>query len=280
MTDPDIPPRTSPVSSSVSPSPAVPGVSLDLSGKVALVTGAARGQGARHARTLAGAGASVVLTDLLDAEGEALAASLRAEHDRPDVALFLRHDVASAEGWERVVADVLECYGRLDVLVNNAALWHTAPVGEETEERFRTLLSVNLVGPFLGIRAVLPAMRAAGGGSIVNISSTAGLTGIAGHSAYGATKFGLRGMTKSAALDVAAEGIRINSVHPGMIDTPMIAGVTGGGEDVREREYPKVPMRRIGTPEDVAHMVLFLASDASSYVTGAEFAVDGGLAAR
>ncbi|MDJ1138108.1 SDR family NAD(P)-dependent oxidoreductase [Streptomyces iconiensis] len=261
---------------------------LDLTGKVALVTGAAQGQGAEHARTLAAAGASVVLTDIQDADGEALAAEVCAANDRAggraggraDAALFLRHDVSSAADWERVVAAAVERYGRLDILVNNAALWHTAPVGEETEDRFRTLLSVNLVGPFLGIRAVLPAMRAAGGGSVINISSTAGLTGIPGHSAYGATKFGLRGMTKSAALDVAADGIRINSVHPGMIDTPMIAGVTGGGEDVRDRAYPNVPMRRIGTPDDVARLVLFLASDASSYVTGAEFAVDGGLAAR
>lgn len=257
-----------------------PAAALDLTGKVVLVTGAARGQGARHARTLTAAGASAVLTDILDADGEALAAEVCEANGRTDAALFLRHDVSSAADWEHVVDVTMERYGRLDVLVNNAGLWHTAPVGEETEERFRTLLSVNLVGPFLGIRAVLPAMRTTGGGSIVNISSTAGLTGIPGHSAYGATKFGLRGMTKSAALDVAAEGIRINSVHPGVIDTPMIAGITGGGGDVREREYPNVPMRRIGTPDDVAHMVLFLASDASSYVTGAEFAVDGGLSAR
>ncbi|MFF8283118.1 glucose 1-dehydrogenase [Streptomyces albus] len=258
----------------------VPPAPFDLTGRVAVVTGAARGQGAAHALTLAAAGARVVLTDIHEPDGESPADAAAAAAGRPDAALFLRHDVASADDWERVVATTVRRYGRLDVLVNNAALWHTAPVGEETEEGFRSLVSVNLVGPFLGIRAVLPAMRAAGGGSVVNISSTAGLTGIPGHAAYGATKFGLRGLTRSAALDVAADGIRVNSVHPGMIDTPMIAGVTGGGDGVREREYPAVPLRRIGTPQDVAHLVLFLASDASSYVTGAEFAVDGGLAAR
>ncbi|MEU5834694.1 glucose 1-dehydrogenase [Streptomyces diacarni] len=252
----------------------------DLSGRVAVVTGAARGQGAAHARILAAAGASVVLTDVQEADGAELAAAIGTATRRTDAALFVRQDVSRAADWDRVVATATERYGRLDVLVNNAALWHTAPVGEESEEWFRTLLDVNLLGPFLGVRAVLPAMREAGGGSVVNISSTAGLAGIPGHAAYGATKFGLRGMTRSAALDVAADGVRVNTVHPGMIDTPMIAGVTGGGERARERAYPNVPMRRIGTPEDVARMVLFLASDASSYVTGAEFAVDGGLAAR
>nr|CAP12610.1 dehydrogenase [Streptomyces olivaceus] len=253
--------------------------STDLTGRVALITGAARGQGAQHARTLAAAGASVILTDLDEKGAEAVCAEIRAASGRPDAALAARHDVASAADWERVVALATDRHGRLDVLVNNAALWRTAPVGEQDEEEFRTLLSVNLVGPFLGIRAVLPAMRAAGGGSIVNISSTAGLKGIPGHSAYGASKFGLRGLTKSAALDVAADGIRVNSVHPGVIDTPMIGAVTGG-EDATAREWPHVPARRIGTVDDVAGLVLFLASDASAYVTGAEFAVDGGLGAQ
>ncbi|MEU8764232.1 glucose 1-dehydrogenase [Streptomyces sp. NPDC048659] len=259
--------------------PAALARSTDLTGRVALITGAARGQGAGHARTLAAAGASVVLTDLDEAGAEAVAASVRAATGRPDAALALRHDVADAADWERVVARAVERYGRLDVLVNNAALWRTAPVGEQDEEEFRTLLSVNLVGPFLGIRAALPALRAAGGGSIINISSTAGLKGIPGHSAYGASKFGLRGLTRSAALDVAAEGIRINTVHPGMIDTPMIGAVTGDG-DATARDWPHIPARRIGTPEDVSGLVLFLASDASAYVTGAEFAVDGGLGAQ
>ncbi|MER7227809.1 SDR family NAD(P)-dependent oxidoreductase [Streptomyces rubradiris] len=262
-----------------SPVGASPPAAFDLTGRVALVTGAARGQGARHARTLATAGASVVLTDVDERGGAAEAEAIRRDLGRADAALFVRHDVSSAEDWARAVAYARERLGRLDVLVNNAALWRTAHVTEQSEEEFRTLFAVNLLGPFLGIRAVLPAMRAVGGGSIVNISSTAGLKGIPGHSAYGATKSGLRGMTKSVALDVAAEGIRVNSVHPGVIDTPMIATVTGTGDAARE-EWPHVPARRIGTPDDVTGLVLFLASDASAYVTGAEFAVDGGLAAQ
>lgn len=255
-----------------------------LRGRVALVTGAARGQGAAHVRTLAAAGARVVFGDVGEegeAAGQALADEVRADRQRADAAVFVRHDVTDAGDWDRAVALAKDRFGRLDVLVNNAALWHTAPIGEETEERFRTLVSVNLVGPFLGMRAALPLLRESGGGSVVNISSTAGLTGIPGHGAYGATKFGLRGLTKSAALDLAPEGVRVNSVHPGMIDTPMIAKVTGGGgsDAVRARTFPQVPMGRIGTPRDVASLVLFLASDASAYITGAEFAVDGGLAA-
>ncbi|MFG3252952.1 SDR family NAD(P)-dependent oxidoreductase [Streptomyces sp. NPDC048172] len=234
---------------------------FDLTGRVAVVTGAARGQGAAHARTLAAAGAALVLTDLDEAGGAAVAGEL-------DEAVFVPHDVASAAGWARVTDAARARFGRIDVLVNNAGLWRTAPVGEQTEEGFRALLDVNLLGPFLGIQAVLPALREAGGGSVVNISSTAGLTGIPGHSAYGATKFGLRGLTRSAALDLAPEGIRVNSVHPGAVDTPMIAGVEGAGA--------RVPLGRIGAPRDVTGLVLFLASDASSYVTGAEFAVDGG----
>lgn len=252
---------------------------FDLSGRVAVVTGAARGQGAEHARVLAEAGARVVLTDVAEAAGESLTEELCGEFG-DGAAVFVRHDVSSARDWTRVVDAAVQRRGRLDVLVNNAGVWRTAPVEEQSEEGFRQLLDVNLVGPFLGIKAVLPAMREAGGGSVVNISSAAGLKGIPEHSAYGATKFGLRGLTRSAALDVAAEGIRINSVHPGMIDAPMIESVTGGGADVRERDYPHIPLRRIGTPHDVAGLVLFLASDASAYVTGAEFAVDGGLTAR
>ncbi|GAA2071719.1 glucose 1-dehydrogenase [Streptomyces albiaxialis] len=238
---------------------------FDLSGRVVVVTGAAGGQGAAHARTLAAAGAALVLTDL-DEEGGAAVARAR-EQDGAE-AVFVPHDVSSARDWARVADEARARFGRIDVLVNNAGLWRTAPVGEQTEEGFRALLDVNLLGPFLGIRAVLPALREAGGGSVVNVSSTAGLTGIPGHSAYGATKFGLRGLTRSAALDLAPEGIRVNSVHPGAIDTPMIADVQGAGA--------RVPLGRVGAPRDVTGLVLFLASDASGYVTGAEFVVDGG----
>ncbi|MEV5879472.1 glucose 1-dehydrogenase [Streptomyces sp. NPDC052101] len=243
-----------------------------LDGRTVVVTGAGRGQGAVEARLFAQAGAGVVLTDVREEEGRAVA------EEFGDQGLFVAHDVTDAAGWRKVVDAGLEAFGRIDALVNNAALWRTAPVDEDTEDNLRRLLDVNLVGPFLGIQAVVPAMRAAGGGSIVNISSTAGLVGIVGHASYGATKFGLRGLTKSASLDLAPYGIRVNSVHPGMVDTPMVAGALGA--DAGSREWPNVPLRRMGRPEEVAELVLYLASDASSYVTGAEFAIDGGLTAQ
>ncbi|MFI6516164.1 glucose 1-dehydrogenase [Spirillospora sp. NPDC050679] len=238
-----------------------------LEGKVAIVTGAARGQGAAEARLLAEAGARVVVADVLE-EGREVAAEIG------EAARFVHHDVTDAASWAGAVAAATGAFGRLDVLVNNAGIWRTAPVDQETEERFELILRVNLIGPFLGIKAAVPAMRAAGGGSVVNISSTAGLRGIPGHSAYGASKFGLRGLTRSAALDLAPDGIRVNSVHPGAIDTPMVAAA---GFERGEGNYDRVPLGRVGVPEDVAGLVLFLASDASSYITGTEFAVDGGL---
>ncbi|MFF5936264.1 SDR family NAD(P)-dependent oxidoreductase [Streptomyces sp. NPDC012508] len=237
-----------------------------LSGKVVVVTGAARGQGAAEARLLVASDARVVCTDVREEEGRAVAAELG------DAGLFVRHDVTSAEGWREVVARAVASYGHVDALVNNAAQWRTAPVEAETYENFELLLRVNLLGPFLGIQAVAPALREAGGGSIVNVSSTAGLVGIPGHAAYGSSKFGLRGLTRSSALDLARYGIRVNSVHPGAVDTPMTAAVVAAG-----RDWSHVPLGRMGRAEEVGGLIAFLVSDASSYVTGAEFTVDGGL---
>ncbi|MDK9498387.1 glucose 1-dehydrogenase [Streptomyces katrae] len=241
---------------------------VSLEDKVVVITGAARGQGAAGARLCAEAGARVVVTDLREEEGRAVAAALGGQ------GLYVRHDVADADSWAGVVREAVAAFGTVSALVNNAALWRTAHVEEQSPEGFEELLRVNLLGPFLGIRALAPVLRAGGGGSIVNVSSTAGLVGIPGHAAYGSTKSGLRGLTRSAALDLAGDGIRVNSVHPGAVDTPMVADAVAG------RDWSHLPLGRMGRPEEVGELVLFLCSDASSYITGAEFAVDGGMTAR
>ncbi|AIY46335.1 glucose 1-dehydrogenase [Mycolicibacterium fortuitum] len=243
---------------------------VDLSGKVAIITGAARGQGAAEARLFAELGARVVLTDLLAEEGERVAESIGA------AARFVRHDVGNEIDWRTVVDTAMREFGRVDALVNNAAVCKVVPLAEQDTAGFEQMLRVNLIGAFLGMQAVTEPMKAAGGGSIVNISSQAGVQGLAGYTAYGASKWGLRGMSKVAAIELGPLGIRVNTVYPGMIDTPMIAHLAverglGG--------HPGAPLTRVGTPEEVADVVAFLASDASSYITGADLTVDGGASA-
>jgi 3alpha(or 20beta)-hydroxysteroid dehydrogenase len=239
----------------------------DLSGKVVIVTGGARGQGEAEARLLARRGAGVVLTDVLDEEGRAVAASIG------DAARFVAHDVSDAEGWAAVVRTAVDELGGVDGLVNNAALHWVRPLDEETAEGFEHALRINLTGPFLGIKAVLEPMRARGGGSIVNIASTGGMRGFAGRSAYAASKFGLRGMAKVAAMELGDDGIRVNTVLPGAIATAMSLGL---GVRPGPGMHPSVALRRMGEPQEIAEVVAFLISDASSYVTGVDLPVDGG----
>ncbi len=238
-----------------------------LKNKVAVITGAARGQGEAEARLFVAEGANVVLTDVLTAEVEAVAADLG------DAAVAVTHDVSDVAAWAQVVTTAGDRFGGIDVLVNNAGIHWIRALVDEDPVALERLLRVNLVGPYVGMQAVVPAMEARGGGSIVNISSFAGLSGAWGHSAYGASKWGLRGITKTAAIELGPLGIRVNSVHPGPIDTAMLPVPADAPM------FTAYPLGRAGTAEEVAEAVLFLASDASSYLTGAELAVDGGLAA-
>jgi 3alpha(or 20beta)-hydroxysteroid dehydrogenase len=236
--------------------------------RVVLVTGAARGQGEAEARQFQAEGATVVLADVRDELGEAVAAELG------ERAHYRHLDVADEAGWTSLVGWIGKAFGRLDVLVNNAGIFRVALIEEMTLEQYQRVVAVNQVGCWLGMKAVLPLMRD-GGGSIVNISSLAGQVGYAGMSAYGASKFAVRGMTKVAAIEFGRHGIRVNSVHPGMIDTPMIDVLLTGAESM----WSTYPTARPGGPEEVARLVCFLASDEASYCNGAEFVVDGGSSA-
>jgi 3alpha(or 20beta)-hydroxysteroid dehydrogenase len=243
-----------------------------LDGKLALVTGGARGMGAAEVRRLHDAGAIVVAADVLDDEGELLVKELG------DRAHYRHHDVTSEDEWAALVAWVDSEFGRVDVLVNNAGILRFNSITDTPLEEFRTVLDVNLIGTFLGMKTVIPLMKRGGGGSIVNISSTEGLAGTLFCGAYTASKFGVRGLTKVAAIEYGADGIRVNSVHPGGIDTPMTRAVMG--EEGREYVAKHVAgLKRMGSAEEVAGVVLFLAGDDSAYCTGAEFVVDGGVTA-
>ena len=243
-----------------------------VEGKVAIVTGAASGIGASAARALAREGARIVIADVVTAMGEEVAASCGAN------ARYMHHDVASKASWQKVVAETEHLFGPVSVLVNNAGIIRYGMIEVHTEEDFRRVIEVNQIGVFLGMKSVIGSMRRASGGSIVNISSAAGLVGAANAVAYTASKFAVRGMTKVAAIELAADGIRVNSVHPGMIYTPMAQmDVSAESEAVSNKMLADTPAGRWGSPDEIANMVLMLASDESSFATGAEFVVDGGL---
>jgi len=243
-----------------------------LHGKRAIITGGARGQGEAEARLFVREGASVLVTDVLDDAGAALASELG------DAAAYRRLDVTSEADWTAAVGEVTERWGGLDVLVNNAGIAMLSPIEHTSLDDYRRVLEVNQVGVFLGMRSVIAPMRDSGGGSIVNISSVDGLTGMANVVAYVSSKFAVRGMTKVAALELGPDRIRVNSVHPGGVDTAMIR--PPGFEDVDyDALFAGLPLGRCGTSDDVALGVLYLASDESSYVTGSELTIDGGLLA-
>jgi 3alpha(or 20beta)-hydroxysteroid dehydrogenase len=245
----------------------------NLDGKVAIITGAARGQGAAAARLFAAEGARVVIGDVLDELGKELAESLG------EAAIYRHLDVSSEDDWKSVVDEVVETLGGVDVLVNNAGILRFAALPDMPLEDFMRIVNINQVGTFLGMRAVSKPMMTAGKGSIVNISSVEGLAGMPYLTAYTSTKFAIRGMTKVAALELGPHGIRVNSVHPGMIETEMVKDAAGGHEIDLSPAAKRIALRRMGQSEDVAEVVLFLASDRSSYVTGAEIAADGGVTA-
>ena len=238
-----------------------------LAGKVALITGAASGQGAAEARLFVAEGAKVVLSDVSAAAGEALAQGLGAN------AVFTRHDVTQEEEWANAVALAQERFGGLHALVNNAGIAFTATIDAHTVADFERVTAVNLIGVFLGIRAAIKPMEAAGGGSIVNISSVAGMRATKYMIAYAASKYAVTGMTAAAALELARYRIRVNSIHPGVIETPMLGINT---PETTAAMVKHTPLRRLGSPLEIAKVALFLASDDSSYMTGAHVPVDGG----
>ena len=242
-----------------------------LDGKVAIVTGGARGQGGAEAALFRSEGAEVVITDVLAEVGEA--------HAKDIGATFIAHDVRSEEEWAEVVRQTLERHGRLDVLVNNAGIFQRAKLLDTSLEDYRRIVDVNQVGVFLGMRAVAPPMIEQQSGSIINISSVAGLVASPGAIAYGASKFAVTGMTKTASLELARFNVRVNSIHPGMIETDMMTEVTGGDAVRHDKFAANVPLRRPAEPEEVASLALFLASDDSRYSTGSEFVIDGGMTA-
>ena len=248
-----------------------------MDGKVALISGGARGQGAAEARLFAQEGAKVVIGDLLDVDGMRVAAEIA---ELGGEAVYVHLDVTREEDWQSAVQAAVSAFGKLDVLVNNAGIWRRGRVEDTSVEDWDAVQNVNSKGVFLGTKAAIPEMRKAGGGSVINISSTAGLVGGPRSTAYTASKGAVRLFSKATAIQYAGEGIRSNSIHPGPIDTEMIQQVWQGEDNSREESIARTPLGRVGTVDDIAYGALFLASDESSFMTGSELVIDGGSTAQ
>ena len=245
-----------------------------LTGKVALISGAARGQGEAEARLFAKEGAAVVLGDILVTEGEQVAASIRLSGRQ---AIFVKLDVTQESDWQHAVAQAVQTYGKLNILVNNAGIFPIEGVEATSMELWNRVIAINQTGVWLGMKTAIPAMRNAGGGSIVNISSIAGLMGSGIAAAYHGTKGAVRLLTKTAAIEYAKDRIRINSLHPGGVDTVMLDVLNPEGKQAATAAHP---LGRLATAQDIAYGVLYLASDEASFVTGAELVIDGGYTAQ
>ncbi len=241
-----------------------------LEGKTALITGGARGQGAAEAKLFAEEGATVVITDVLDSDGEATASA-------DDGIRYLHHDVTNEDEWIAVVQDVLEDYGKIDALINNAGIFRSRPIADLSVEEYMQVIEINQVGVFLGLKHVGPVMCEAGSGSIINISSIAGMRGGAGSLAYSASKWAVRGMTKVAMNEFAPSGVRVNSIHPGLIETPMLHQLPAIEQGMSDQLVRRIPYGRFAEATEVARLALFLASDDSEYMNGTEFIIDGGM---
>ena len=246
-----------------------------LDGKVAIITGGARGQGATEARMFASEGAKVVFGDILDEDGRRVEAEI---HEAGGEATYIHLDVTSSQDWQKAVELAESKYGKLDILVNNAGIFRRNSIEETSEELWDEVLDVNAKGVFLGTKHAIPAMRRAGGGSIVNISSISGIIAV-GAPAYNASKGAVRLFTKATAVQHAGDNIRCNSVHPGAVDTPMRQEGLADPAALEESSQ-RIPLGRVGTTEDIAYGVIYLASDESTFVTGSELVIDGGTTAQ
>jgi NAD(P)-dependent dehydrogenase (short-subunit alcohol dehydrogenase family) len=250
---------------------------MRLQGKTAIVTGGATGIGKATVQKFLEQGANVVFTDINEENGRKTYDELKKISDN---VLFVKHDVQQEEDWARVVSETKEKFGGIDILFNNAGIFVTNPIEKYTIEEWNRLMGINVTGVFLGMKHVIPVMRLQEGGSIINASSVAGLKGVPNHALYGASKGAVRIMTKDVAMEVAHEQIRVNSIHPGVIQTSMGDEVASGTNLTSEQLASLTPIKRLGTPEDIAHLVVFLASDESTFITGTEMVIDGGSSAK